>query len=394
MFSIAIIGAMYGDEGKGLTTDYICDRLIKELNTRNGAVVRFQGGAQAGHTVVDPNGTKHIFSHFGSGTLHGLQTVLTSDFVCNPLLLLKEYDELCQKLPKSDIPKIQVNEECYVTTPYDVLANRNLEKSRGKDRHGTTGVGFGETIEREEVAKVRLRYIDLFGSKSSLVKKINNIKDYYTERARVLDLPFYSYDHWIIEMMAGEFTKSISLTSLYSDKSYDFLVFEGSQGLKLDMEYGDFPHVTRSRTGLTNVHKFCSSNEIELDQTLYVTRAYTTRHGAGPLAFEESAENYSHVIDETNVLNKFQGSLRFAPLNIDELYRLIRLDSADFDGRVKIMMTCMDQLKDETKSVYALDIQKDPTVLFESRAIRANDFLSYGPTRDDVRQVKGGVIIG
>ena len=107
MKAYAVIGANYGDEGKGLITDYLCRQV------ENPLVIRFNGGAQAGHTVESPEGVRHIFSHFGSGTLAGAPTYLSKHFVVNPILFNREYDVLVEK---GIVPKVYVHPDCLVTT--------------------------------------------------------------------------------------------------------------------------------------------------------------------------------------------------------------------------------------------------------------------------------------
>src|ERR1051325_7045750 len=137
--AFAVIGSNCGDEGKGLMVDHACAKYSADV------VVRFNGGAQAGHTVVTPQGQRHVFSHFGSGSLLGVPTYLTRFFICNPILFCQELDRLETLGVK---PKVYVDYECMVTTPYDMLLNQEIEKDRGRARHGSCGVGINETVQR------------------------------------------------------------------------------------------------------------------------------------------------------------------------------------------------------------------------------------------------------
>ena len=169
----AVIGANFGDEGKGLMTDYFSDKKT--------VVVRHNGGAQAGHTVVTPDGIRHVFSHFGSGTLAGAATFLGPRFIINPLLWKKELGIL--KKMGFD-PKV-FYAGGLVTTPYDMLINEEIERSRGDGRHGSCGVGINETVTRhysEKFAFPRLR-ID---SKCNILtrnKIVNTVKIFATNIA-------------------------------------------------------------------------------------------------------------------------------------------------------------------------------------------------------------------
>jgi len=373
MKAVAIIGAMYGDEGKGLMTDYICHQLQKSEG-RNGLVVRFQGGAQSGHTVVTPEGKRHIFSHFGSGTLLGVPTVLGPKFVCNPHIFVKEYEELKNLYPS--ITPIFVDIRCYVTTPYDVVLNQEIEKSRGDNRHGSVGVGFGETIEREEVGGVRLTFNDLFMRSNDLVNRLDDIRSYFFKRMGYLglDYPYWAESHQIIPKFLDEIKVFRTLAIPFAfdiNKSSDFIVFEGGQGLGLDMEFGQFPHVTRSRTGTIHAQEFCDEHDIELDEVIYVSRAYITRHGAGPLEGEVDLLGYINLNDETNTQNEYQGKLRLAPFDFELIAGNMAKDMGDHNSNASLAITCMDQ------------ICKEGSGPDESLA----SYASYGPTRNDVKQI-------
>jgi adenylosuccinate synthase len=158
------------------------------------------------------------------------------------------------------------------------------------------------------------------------------------------------------------------------------LIFEGAQGLLLDMDYGYFPHVTRSNCGMKNISKILKTIPGEHDIMVnYVTRAYTTRHGAGPLADEwTDMPEYYNIVDETNIPNQFQGELRFGILD----YRLLQsvtdkdfLNYAPRSAKRTYTMTCIDQLNPD-----GLEAIED----FAMKHIHFN-YKSYGPTRKDVK---------
>ncbi|GAF82360.1 unnamed protein product, partial [marine sediment metagenome] len=132
-----VIGATFGDEGKGLITHHLASR-----HGRDSIVVRFNGGAQAGHTVVTKNSKRHVFRHVGSGTFAGAATFLSQFFISNPILFLEELKELKNLKLK---PKVYIDPESPITTPYDMMINQMAEEFRGNQRHGSCGVGFAET---------------------------------------------------------------------------------------------------------------------------------------------------------------------------------------------------------------------------------------------------------
>lgn len=142
-----VIGANFGDEGKGLMTDCFCSKLSKNGSVLN---IRFNGGAQAGHTVVVPaygNPKRHVFSHFGAGSfVRNTDTYLSGDFILNPMLFCKELDNLRREWWLQ--PKVYINHNCKITTPYDMLVNQIVERARGDQRHGSCGIGINETVLR------------------------------------------------------------------------------------------------------------------------------------------------------------------------------------------------------------------------------------------------------
>jgi len=172
MKAAVVIGANYGDEGKGLITDYLA-----ALNNSNTLVIRFNGGAQAGHTVQRPNGLRHVFSHFSSGTFAGVQTYLSDFFIANPILFTQELEKLraC-----GDTPKVTIHPKAVVTTPYDMYINQVFENFQGGKRHGSCGVGIGETIERNSHAKFQLTVKDLF-DQEKVKKRLLHIRDEWLE---------------------------------------------------------------------------------------------------------------------------------------------------------------------------------------------------------------------
>src|SRR5688572_19623885 len=149
MKAYAVIGANWGDEGKGIITDWLCS-----VQEKPGIVVRFNGGAQAGHTV-EANGQRHIFHHIGSGSINWWPTYLGPEFICNPLMFFEETAGMM------NWPKVLVSTQCLVTTPYDMLINRAIETARGESRHGSCGTGINETVERSLVDRFRITVGDL-----------------------------------------------------------------------------------------------------------------------------------------------------------------------------------------------------------------------------------------
>lgn len=312
----AVIGANFGDEGKGLVTDYLC---AKE---GAGVVVRFNGGAQAGHTVVLQTGERHVFSHFGSGTMYGTPTFLSRFFVCNPLLFADEAD----RLPVRAI--VYADPDCLVTTFADMLVNQRIESERGENRHGSCGVGFNQTICRHEHIPLTMR--DLWDRPKAVGGIVRQICAAY--------LPGSEPEEAIEDFVAA-CRRIATVVRPASIANFRDPVFEGAQGLLLDQRHrAYFPYLTRSNTGIRNVLRLCEDGGWDHVHAYYVSRSYLTRHGAGPLPDEDPSMVFA---DDTNIEHPFQGRLRFAPLAYDSLRARI---ANDYSGRSSLVMTHCDQL--------------------------------------------------
>lgn len=324
-----VIGAGFGDEGKGLFTDYFSSKEEKSM------VIRFNGGAQAGHTVTTPDGQRHVFSHFTSNSfLPNARGYLSEFFIINPSVFLREQ----KKLNNFNIkPVIAAHDDCYVTTMFDVALNQWLEMSRSQSKHGSCGIGIGETIQRSEVAMLPLLLSDT-ASKDIFYEKMKAIREYFTKRVAELGLQSYlennsfiledhCFDVFLSEIEEMKKTLIVGVNAFNHDFFKDYaLIFEGAQGLMLDQVMGAFPYVTRSNTGLKNVIALCKDNNIKELDVLYATRCYKTRHGAGPMNSELPEKPYPNIVDETNIPNDYQDSLRFAYLDVNELGECIEQD--------------------------------------------------------------------
>lgn len=346
-----VIGANFGDEGKGLITDYLC-----ALGA--GVVVRFNGGAQAGHTVVTPAGRRHVFHHFGSGTFVGVPTFLSQFFICNPIVWHRELAELTTLGSK---PLLYAHPSCLITTFADMIINQKLEDARGSKRHGSVGVGINETIVRSEIDELEITMADLW-NRVSLEYRLTEICGRYAESrcGEVIAKP----EAMIAEFMrcCDAFAENVSPLGMSQCRD---IVFEGAQGLLLDQNNKQFyPYLTRSNTGMHNVRVLCELANIETQDIYYVSRTYLTRHGAGPLPGEDSEIHEDDKIrfdDDTNVNHPYQGRLRFAPLDPTGLYRRCRSDAKQ---PFKLVMTHCDQLAPPCGA----------------------DLYSFGPTRDNVTE--------
>ncbi len=394
-----IIGAGFGDEGKGLLTDFHAHGFAKDC-----IVVRFNGGAQAGHTVVTPGGRRHVHSHFGSGTLTGAATFLSRHFVSNPLLFRREAIEL-EKLDVGS-PAVFADERGLVTTPYDMLINQWVESSRGSRKHGSCGVGFGETIERCLDERFVIHISDL-ADQNRLRTTIDRIRQKWTPaRLEKLNVPKLTAEQKGLLLSdklrdqfidaAIEFYARIRVARPDILKSSN-VVFEGAQGLLLDENYGWFPHVTRSSTGLKNAVEVAAEAGIERLDCVYVTRGYATRHGAGYLPHELPNKPYAAIEDATNVQNPHQDNLRFGWLDLDLLSSTIdgdfKLYSATpgIEITSQLAVTCLDQLDASALFMSGnklCEMSADDLAAFAAQQTNITEvYAGYGQTRETITKI-------
>lgn len=324
-----VCGANFGDCGKGLMTDYFSQK-------PNSIVVCSNGGAQRGHTVTTPDGIRHVFHHFGSGTFNHASTYLSEDFIVNPIIFKQEYDEL---MKLGHIPNVYIHQNCMLTTPFDMMANQIIEENRGKNKHGSCGLGIFETIKRYKAGITDVDY---------------HIREYYLEqfeRENIILTDEWSrifFDNGIFEHFLDDWdfmnNHSLVISDDYFLNQFDNIVFEAAQGLLLDQNNTEyFPHLTPSNTGIKNPKRIIENvewnDEINIE-TCYVSRTYLTRHGAGKFPSECNKRFINkYMFDKTNVPNPFQDTLRYGTLDLGELYSRCSDDVGNFGDEKSIAIT-------------------------------------------------------
>ena len=380
-----VIGANFGDEGKGLMTDYFCSYFPKNEKVLN---VRFNGTCQAGHTVVKGE-KRHIFSHFGAGSLNGnVVTFLTSDFYVNPILFNSEYEKLVKLGVK---PIVIVDSNAPVITFYDMLYNRVIETSRGKDRHGSCGMGLWEALLRGKADYV-LTVDDLKKGVRKLSNQIIDIRDnYFSKKFKQDGIEFNGavvdnidwYDEDIIDKYIFEAKIMLERIIIEDEKSvlnrFDNIVFEGAQGLLLDWMNREYmPYLTASRTGLFNVNRLIKLIDVPFDfEVCYMTRSYFTRHGAGIFKSEVENKEVLGIIenDKTNFVNPWQGVFRYGYFDLDLFRNTIEKDLEELElqnFRKSICVTHLDETED-----YVMVKDKINIVDFINQFDRFGFYLSY-----------------
>lgn len=315
-----VIGANYGDEGKGQTV-YDIAKKFKAEGFDNDKIlgIKYNGGAQAGHTA------KGFVHHtLSSG---GTPTYLAKDFIFNPVALNRECIDYTIKrmMPPA---KVYVDPKCRVTTPVDILMNQIIETVRNKDRHGSCGMGIHATIVRSK--SLPLFAVDLVRKSFDREMFTKAIMIHFNGFCQAIrDIPEQFQDIDIESVMNDFFKEADHCLKEYASIRYQIdaflyverFIFEGSQGLLLDMDNKDnYPHVTPSHPGSQNViellRNFFTDTDISESITVnYVLRTFVTRHGAGPLPHEEDIKyilGKNGECDSTNIPNEWQGTIRYA----------------------------------------------------------------------------------
>lgn len=305
-----VIGANYGDEGKGLVSYCLAKEAVEQ--GKRVLTVLYNGGVQRGHTAAGK-----VFHCTGTGSAVGSDTFYHNRFLVDPIALWLTGDK----------PIIDPN--CRVVLPCDVMNNRKRETSAGKNRHGSCGLGIFEASKRNSIKEFSLYAKDLI-SPFVTYNKLKRIE----KRYGVSDDELYNIHHFMLAVdYVVNHCEIIPFDKIVT--RYQTVIYEGGQGLLLDQSnIGGFPHLTPSSVGSRNIH-----NDIEqyanIADIYYVSRTYMTRHGNGNM----ENECYKHdinanIVDETNMPNEWQGSLRFGFINPNTLHQRIRKDLTEYNCKV------------------------------------------------------------
>ena len=280
--NVVVIGAQWGDEGKGKIVDWLAEE--------TSGVVRFQGGHNAGHTLV-VGGKKTILRLIPSGILHeNLDCFIGSGVVVSPEALLGEIDELHAAGVKNVEGPLKIAPTCPLILPYHIALDQAREASRGKSKIGTTGRGIGPAYE-DKVARRAIRVVDLLHPEK-LVEKLEAVLAYYNVQLQHLHNaePVKVEDVMaVIEKVAPRITPMITdVSRVLNEKNRkgESLLFEGAQGTLLDIDYGTYPFVTSSNCLAGAASAGAGVGPQMLDYVLGIVKAYTTRVGSGPFPTE------------------------------------------------------------------------------------------------------------
>lgn len=344
----------FGDSGKGSIVDFLTRQY--EAHT----VIRYNGGAQAGHRVVTADGREHVFSQFGSGSLAGAATHLSRYMLLEPLAMLEEARHLRELGCGEPFDQTTIDANALIITPFARAINRLSELARGDTRHGSCGMGIGETmVDFLEYSQAVLFAGDLrdprrLRQKLEFLRKVNRAKLKRLE-ARLPDTAEVRHERepldeatWI-EQLLDEYADWAALARIVSGEHLHTMlqrpgcvIFEAAQGVLLDEWRGFHPHTTWSTTTLANANQLLrEANYAGEIQRIGLTRAYTTRHGAGPLPTEDAALT-ALLPDACNRFGDWQQGFRIGWLDL-VLLRYALSVTGPLDS---LALSCLDRVQE------------------------------------------------
>ena len=276
-----VVGSQWGDEAKAKIVDY--------LAVDADYVVRFQGGANAGHTVI-VNGNEFIFHLIPAGIIYPDKIcIIGNGIVLDPTALMDEIEELRKRGIEVD-GRLFISQKAHLVMPYHKLLDQAVEKYKGKNSIGTTGRGIGPAY-RDKAARVGIRIIDLLNRDVFASKLENNIRE-----ANEVLTKIYGYDPLNIDEIVeayiefdrkiDPYVKDISILLNSAVKAGKHILFEGAQGTLLDIDHGTYPYVTSSNTIAGAACIGTGIGPTYVDEVIGVMKAYTTRVGNGPFPTE------------------------------------------------------------------------------------------------------------
>lgn len=339
--SIVILGTQWGDEGKGKLVDFLTDKVA--------AVVRYQGGHNAGHTLII-DGKKTVLRLIPSGILReNVQCFIGNGVVLSPEALLGEMQEL--KNNGVDVAKrLSISPACSILLPYHVAIDQAREKKRGKNAIGTTGRGIGPCYE-DKVARRGIKAMDLFYPEL-LKEKLEAVAEYHNfQLAHYYQASTLPVDTVFQDLL----TQAEKIKPLIQDVMQNLaklrlaganILFEGAQGALLDIDLGTYPFVTSSNTVAGAVSSGTGFGPLFLDAVYGITKAYVTRVGAGPFPTELHDEIGRQIAKKGNEFGSVTGRPRRCGWFDVPLMRY----SAEANSLTGLVLTKLDVL-DELKTI-------------------------------------------
>lgn len=303
--TVVVLGTQWGDEGKG--------KIVDLLTEQAEAVVRFQGGHNAGHTLVI-NGKKTVLHLIPSGILReDVVCYIGNGVVLSPEALLKEM----KQLEETGVPvreRLKLSPACPLILPYHAALDQARELARGEAKIGTTGRGIGPAYE-DKVARRGLRVADLLHPER-FARKLKEVMDYHNFALQ----NYYKTEavdyQTVLDNTLTMARELIPMIDRVPDRLHehhergDHILFEGAQGSLLDIDHGTYPFVTSSNTTAGGTSTGSGFGPLYLDYVLGITKAYTTRVGSGPFPTELDDENGRHLAKVGNEFGATTGRPR------------------------------------------------------------------------------------
>lgn len=350
MSNVVVIGTQWGDEGKG--------KIVDLLAARADMVVRFQGGNNAGHTLV-VNGEQTICHLIPSGILHdGKKCLIGNGVVVDPEVLLKEIKNLTSKGITISPDNLSLSERAHLIMPYHRAVDKAGEVAKGKDKIGTTGRGIGPCYE-DKVARRGLRAVDLLDREILEKKILSNLEEknfYLTNMLNAEPLEFQPVYDQYMEMAERlkPFIKNVSIMVDQVVKKDGKILFEGAQGTHLDIDHGTYPFVTSSNPVSGSVCAGVGIGPDKLHHILGIVKAYTTRVGSGPFPTELLDETGNYIQEKGAEFGATTGRRR----RCGWLDLVMMKDSIRYNGLNSLSMTKLDVLTglDTIKACVSYDI--------------------------------------
>lgn len=303
--NVVILGTQWGDEGKGKIVDLLTDQA--------DAVVRFQGGHNAGHTLVI-DGEKTVLHLIPSGILReNVECMIGNGVVVAPDALMREIIKLEEKgIPVRE--RLRISPACTLILPYHVALDQAREASRVEGKIGTTGRGIGPAYE-DKVARRGLRIGDLFNPERFAIKLKEVMELHNFTLEHFYKVAPVSYEVTLADALAYAETLKPLMTDVTARlhelrKQNARIMFEGAQGALLDIDHGTYPYVTSSNTTAGGTATGSGFGPLYLDYILGITKAYTTRVGSGPFPTELFDETGQHLAEKGHEFGSTTGRAR------------------------------------------------------------------------------------
>ena len=350
MKNLTIIGAQWGDEGKGKVVDHLCEKF--------DVVLRFQGGHNAGHTIVVGK-EKFILSILPSGLIRNKLCIIGSGVVIDPIHFLKEVDLLKKKKIRISNKNLKIANNASILLPFHSIIDQIREKKLSKKKIGTTGRGIGPCYE-DKVARRGLKIYDLddINTLKSRLKNLVNFHNIFLRNLSKKTISFNDTYKLLISIRKKILSFSIDVTEFINRKNFfkKKFLFEGAQGLMLDIDQGTFPYVTSSNTIPAIAAASIGIKPSKIGHILGVVKAYTTRVGEGPFPTEIKNNIGSELAKKGNEFGSVTGRPRRCGW-FDAVQCKKAIDIAGIDSIALTKIDVLDNFK-EIKICYQYKIGK------------------------------------